>query len=71
MFSAFALIGTVLNAGTPCPEVRADDGRLIKVIGLPNTIESGDHVRIIGKMRFSMSCQAEVLAAQIVEKTKP
>ena len=43
----------------------------MQTIGLPNTIQTGDHVRISGKMRYSFSCQAEVLAVQSVEKTTP
>jgi hypothetical protein len=71
MFTAMVLIGTVLNAGTPCPQVQTADGQVVQTLGLPNTIQTGDHVRLSGEMRFSFSCQAEVLAVESVEKLTP
>jgi hypothetical protein len=71
MFTAMVLVGTVLNTGSPCPQVRTSDGQLVQTVGLPSSIQTGDHVRISGKMRYSFSCQADVLAVQSVEKTTP
>ena len=68
VITEIVFIGIVMNAGTPCPQVRAEDGRVVQATGLSSTINSGDHVRITGKMRYSFSCQAEVLAVLSAEK---
>lgn len=61
-------IGILLNAGTPCPQVRAQDGRVVQTVGLSNALASGDLLRITGIMRYSLSCQTEVLAVLTAEK---
>lgn len=62
MTPSMIVTAIVLTAGTPCPEVRTDDGRVLQTIGLPNTVKPGERLRLTGEMRFSFSCQREVLA---------
>jgi hypothetical protein len=60
------MVGTLLNAGVPCPDIRLDDGSIQAVSGLPSFVKTGDRISIAGRHRHSFSCQKEVFAAASV-----
>lgn len=65
------VVGTILNAGTPCPDLRLEDGAVIAVSGVPSHVRTGDRIRIEGRTRHSLSCQKEVFAAREVTVLSP
>ena len=66
-----AIVGTLLNAGVPCPDLRLDDGTIQPLSGLPSFVKTGDRLSITGRHRHSFSCQKEVFAAASVHVLPP
>lgn len=65
------IVGTLLNAGVPCPDLRLDDGSIQPMSGLPSFVKTGDRLSITGRPRHSFSCQKEVFAAAAVHVLPP
>lgn len=65
------IVGTLLNAGVPCPDLRLDDGTIQGLSGIPSFAETGDRLSITGRYRHSFSCQKEVFAAASVVVLPP
>ncbi len=56
------IIGTILNAGVSCPDLRLDDGQVVKLSGVPSHVRTGDRLSITGVTTHSMACQRTVFA---------
>jgi hypothetical protein len=69
--AATVLVGTVLNAGTPCPALRLDDGVSVVISPVPAHVKTGDRVALEGRYRFSFSCQKEIFAFRTLTIQEP
>jgi hypothetical protein len=65
------IVGTILNAGVPCPDMRLDDGSIQSLSGIPSFVKTGDRISVTGRHRHSFSCQKEVFAAASVQVLPP
>jgi hypothetical protein len=51
------VVGTITAEGVECPALRAEDGTLYTLTGLPRKVSVGERLQVVGRTLLVSTCQ--------------